>query len=107
MHNGLFVIRYNSKVGLTEKGRHSLSAKVSPNPTLSSVNIHIISNYAEKAQIQLYNLSGQLLVQKQIDLVDGENDIKLEEVSGVEKGMYIMRMISESGLSAQLSIVKY
>jgi hypothetical protein len=46
-------------------------------------------------------------VQKQIDLVDGENDIKLEEVSGVEKGMYIMRMISESGLSAQLSIVKY
>ncbi|MES2779718.1 MAG: choice-of-anchor B family protein [Bacteroidota bacterium] len=107
MHNGLFLLKYNQQVGLQENGRASIRARVYPNPTNGEVNIHIFSNQQEPATIRLTNLNGQTLLQKQIDLLDGENDIKLEEVSGVMNGMYFLSIISKSGLSKQLPIVKY
>jgi choice-of-anchor B domain-containing protein len=107
MLNGLFLLKYNQKVGLQENGRTSIHAKVYPNPTNQGVNVQIFSSQNETATLTVYNLNGQTLMQKQIDLLDGENDIKLEEVSGLKEGMYFLNIISKSGLSKQLPIVKY
>ncbi|MES2559464.1 MAG: choice-of-anchor B family protein [Bacteroidota bacterium] len=107
MRNGLFMLKYNQQVGLHENGKQTMSVKVYPNPTHEGVNVHIFSNQSEPATLTLYNLNGQTLLQKQIDLLDGENDVKLEEVSGVVEGMYFLSVISKSGLSKQLPIVKY
>lgn len=107
MHNGLFLLKYNQKVGLTEKGRSILKVTTYPNPTHHSLNLQIVSNQKETALVKIVSVNGQTVLQKQIDLLDGENDIKLEEVSEVEKGMYFVSIISESGLSKHLPIVKY
>lgn len=107
MHNGLFLLKYNQKVGLSEKGKSTLKVMTYPNPTNHYLNLQILSNNKEIAIVKIVNTNGQTVMQKQIDLLDGENDIKLEEVSGVENGMYFLSIISESGLSKNLPIVKY
>jgi hypothetical protein len=107
MRNGLFILKYNQKVGLSQNGRSILAARAYPNPTSTVVNVSIFSNQKETATLQIMNLNGQTLLQKQIDLLGGENDIKLEEVSGIQNGMYFMSIITESGLTKQLPIVKY
>lgn len=107
MRNGLFILKYNQKVGLSQNERSILAARAYPNPTSTVVNVSIFSNQKETATLQIMNLNGQTLLQKQIDLLGGENDIKLEEVSGIQNGMYFMSIITESGLTKQLPIVKY
>ena len=107
MHNGLFLIHYNQQVGLQKNERSALGVRAYPNPSNGSVTLKIISNQTESANLVLSDMNGQTLVQKQIDLLDGENDVKLEEVSGIETGMYFLNIISKSGLSQQLPIVKF
>jgi choice-of-anchor B domain-containing protein len=106
MHNGLFMLRYDQTLGTAETGQNSLVAKVYPNPFHNELSVRLYSSEKQPATLSMYNLSGQLLLEKQIDLQEGENDLKLEEVSALNNGMYLMRVISSQNI-VQQPVIKY
>jgi choice-of-anchor B domain-containing protein len=106
MHNGLFMLRYDQNTGVSLASKNSIITKIFPNPFESTLNMAVYSNYREQAKISIYNLSGQLQAEKQISLLEGENDIKLEEVSALKNGMYLLTIVSEHGTTQQ-PVVKY
>ncbi len=72
---------------------------VYPNPTSSLVNIFI--DQFENTQLQVMNISGQIVLEKQIN-----NQNTLLNVSTYDKGVYIIRITNESGVSIHKLIVK-
>jgi len=106
MRNGLFMLKYNQAVGVSEKSKNSLITKVFPNPFAGNLDMVIYSNYKEPAEVLVYNINGQLEAQTQINLLEGENDIKLEEVSALKNGMHLLTVVSEHGIT-RMPVVKY
>jgi choice-of-anchor B domain-containing protein len=107
MHNGLFMLKHDKSI---QTGANELSqkveAKVFPNPFTNELTLALYTQQKQTAQAKIYNLNGQLLLEKQIDLHEGENALKLEEVSALSSGMYLLQVITSQNI-VQQPIVKY
>lgn len=108
MRNGLFMLRYKkgANTGISEQSKNSFIVRAFPNPFQTLLTLSIFSNEKEPAQLRIYSLSGQLQAEKEINLLQGENDIKLEEVSALKNGMYLLTIVSEHGIT-HMPVVKY
>jgi choice-of-anchor B domain-containing protein len=106
MRNGLFMLQYDATLGLSKHGKTEMITKVYPNPFHEYTNLLVYSSEKQPAQLSIYNLNGQLLIEKQIDLQEGENALKLEEVSALTDGLYVLRILSSQNI-VQQPIVKY
>jgi hypothetical protein len=74
-----------------------LSCMVYPNPVADKVFISINSNAAAQATIAIYDLRGQLITSKAIDLAPGQNQFDLN-ITDKPKGMYIIKILGIEGL---------
>jgi len=72
---------------------------VYPNPTSNLVNIYI--DKFENTQLQIININGQLVFEKQVN----ENNTLLD-VSSYNKGVYIIKITNETGISIHKLVVK-
>jgi len=86
------VIKFNYKYGTsvnnnTEKNKHILN--LFPNP--ASEKVTIITDVTGRSVISIYNLQGQLLMQKQVQ--QGKTDF---DISDLAKGVYLVRLYSNS-----------
>ncbi len=66
----------------------SLSVNVSPNPFSTAATMHIESATAGQAQLHMYNVSGQLIYSKELNLSAGANEViisrdDLPQTSGI------------------------
>ena len=69
---------------------------VSPNPFSDEFSLNIISSQSESAQLYLYDLSGQLIMEKELILTAGQNNQKLSFDNNQFAGTIIYRLISPS-----------
>jgi hypothetical protein len=74
-----------------------LSCMVYPNPAVDELHIVINSNGNTQATIVIYDLRGQLITSKPIQLAPGQNQFTLN-ITDKPKGMYIMKIIGLDGL---------
>ena len=74
----------------------------SPNPFNDVVNLHLQSEKTDKAVINFYATNGALAFSKTIDLMSGDNDIRLQ-TSQLQKGLYIVSVRNLSGQQAQIT----
>jgi hypothetical protein len=81
-----------------------LTCMVYPNPATSQVFIHIQCNAARQGTVNWYDLRGQLLMSRQIQLTTGENQIDFN-VEGLAKGVYIIKLLGLDGIPS-FTIVK-
>ncbi len=72
---------------------------VYPNPSSSLVNVYI--DKFEKTQLQIININGQVVFEKQVN----ENNTLLN-VSSYTKGVYIIKIKNETGVSIHKLVVK-
>lgn len=70
---------------------------VFPNPFESLVNLVVQANKEEMVQIQLLNLSGQLLLEKEFSLVKGANNLQIETSENLPKGSYFLTIRDQEG----------
>ncbi|MFK7926032.1 MAG: S8 family serine peptidase [Bacteroidia bacterium] len=77
----------NSKVELVERITKGLSFSVYPNPSSGSLGMRIQANQAGIGRLRLRNSLGQLLVEKQINIQAGSQDISLD-ISKLNPGIY-------------------
>lgn len=69
---------------------------VSPNPFTNEFNIQVTSDKTESAQLYLYDLSGKLIMDKQLVLSAGQNSQSISFDNNQFQGTIIYRLISPS-----------
>ena len=107
--SGSFVARNNE--GINEEVDEVLeketvaSMYVYPNPVSNQLTIDLVSEYDLKnINVNIYDLTGKILIQVQVDLAIGSNQIPMD-VSSLPKGTYLVHI--NDGLNSQYAkIVK-
>ncbi|MEO8146405.1 MAG: T9SS type A sorting domain-containing protein [Bacteroidia bacterium] len=70
-----------------------------PNPASQNINLNF-ETLDESAQLEIRNITGQLMMQKQIASDDGNFETSLD-VSNLPNGIYIMLVKTESGITSK------
>jgi photosystem II stability/assembly factor-like uncharacterized protein len=55
----------------------------------SSLKIRVISDMSQTVTLQMYDMSGKLVLSKSIPVSSGSNEINLDNLSGLARGMYL------------------
>jgi PKD repeat protein len=97
----------NFNAVLTGFKNHKLDVELSivPNPNNGSFDINITSGVNKNYQLKLFNLSGQILFDEDMNVRVGQNSKHLN-LTGIDKGAYFLSIISNDGISTQNIIVQ-
>lgn len=81
--------------------------KISPNPVSNGNDIVIQANATDEfnAEIQILDVTGRILNKNDIRFFSGDNQIRLA-TEGLNAGMYVVQIKSESGISTQKLIIE-
>ena len=74
----------------------SISLKAFPNPFIYELNLKLISDISGNAQIEVVNISGQLIYAKAHLIVLGESKVSLLEASEWSAGVYFVRIRNQN-----------
>ena len=82
--------------GISSLNEESLNkSEIFPNPSNGNITISVNSTNGNSARIEISNLLGQVVYTSENDLVEGNNDIKLN-LSSLNAGQYIVRISDEN-----------
>jgi hypothetical protein len=100
--------RYSRIVCLsnTTKATATRNLQVYPNPAISVVNYTLNSTTAANAMVQVYNMSGVLVLTQQQQLSSGVNQQSVA-ISNLKSGNYFLKVISQNGAQYEQTFVKY
>ncbi len=87
----------------TEKG--TLEIMVSPNPFSSTFSLSVSSLEETVGMVAIYDILGKNLFEKEISLIDGNNDF-LFNPSLKNQGLYIVKLTTSNGKTITTTIVK-
>jgi hypothetical protein len=80
----------------------NLKGNVFPNPLNNQMNI-VLETSEEKAELNILDLTGLLILNKEINLNNGTHTLNIEDL---EDGMYMVRIRLNSGQSSVFNIIK-
>lgn len=92
-------------VGAENLSNQGFALKISPNPTADFAQINIQALSSTDANICLYNVMGETLMTRAVNLSAGENVLDLD-LQHLPTGNYIVRLATENGAGAALKLVK-
>ena len=78
---------------------------VYPNPVAGNLQVSIDMKQGTHAKASIYNVSGQLLINSDIELLNGSNSLTLP-TAALPAGVYTLRLFSKEGLNLNAKIVK-
>ncbi len=88
-------LNINGYVGMSEQTKHSMV--IYPNPSSGSFQI----NWVDDGQLRMASLSGNLILDQDYDKGD------LIDLTNVESGLYIIRIINQMGeFTQKLNLIK-
>lgn len=64
-----------------------------PNPFTNELNITINAATAGTANVVLYDLFGKVVYQKQMQIDNGDTNLKVDELSSLSKGFYLIKVL--------------
>lgn len=76
-----------------------------PNPAVNETRLNLVSDNNGTASIQIYNLTGQLVLEKSAAITAGHNNIPVS-VSSLPKGIYITKIFTETLSQTQRLIIE-
>ena len=79
--------------------------KLYPNPATDNVNILIASKENANAQLNIFNLMGQLVYSENVAVAEGNNLVRVS-TSNLQAGVYMVNIKTNAGTSTQKLIVK-
>lgn len=71
--------------------------KAFPNPANEKLYVSLLTGREEEMNINLYNLNGQIVTTKKLNVQKGSNMIVFDEISVLNPGVYFLFMQDESG----------
>lgn len=82
-----------------------ISISIFPNPSNGNFEINIPSKIAANYYLKIYNLTGQTILEDAILAHQGINT-KSINLTGIEKGMYLLNMVSDNATYTQRIIIQ-
>ena len=95
-------ITINERTLGIEKITETFELKVFPNPVLSDVNIQLINAATGQYEINVFDMSGKLVIRKEVEVNGNNMAISMEHFS---RGLYQM-VIQKDGVSATVALIK-
>lgn len=74
-----------------------------PNPSNGHFNVSFKSELEQKCLISIYDISGRLMMERNIETVQGNNLIEMN-VPTLSSGVYLMRLSGTEGINKQLRL---
>lgn len=93
------------QVGITENKITVDGIKLFPNPMLDVSTIEFNSTMSATAKVEVVNILGSVVSSDDVFISKGNNELKLN-TSSLESGIYIINIISESGVIARVKALK-
>jgi len=95
---------YNSTTGI-EDNELASTLNVFPNPTENNFILSFTSSSAQNITIDMTSVTGQKIMGENLNKFTGSFN-KTIDVSGIAKGIYFLRIVTEKGMSNQKIIVE-
>jgi C1A family cysteine protease len=93
--SGVFYITIaESPLGVKKFNFGMSELKIIPNPNKGNATLNYSSSFNEAISVKIYDLTGKIILQKQIDKINGEINYKLD-LNNVPKGMYYINLSSD------------
>jgi hypothetical protein len=80
------------------------NVNVFPNPSADLINVTLNIKSEQKVSLELVDLTGKLIVSKDLGLVQGESKQSLN-VNGISKGIYFVKVVSDKGTETKKIII--
>ena len=96
---------FNAILTGIKNNKLNVELSIIPNPNNGSFEIRITSGMNKTYQLKLFNLSGQVLVDEEMNIRTGLNSKRVNLI-GIEKGAYFLNIIGEDGTTTQNIIVQ-
>ena len=92
-------------VGVIELGANNASFNVYPNPAIDNVSLQMNSPKNVDVTIELYDVSGKLIIKQNASFSKDKPEHKLN-IASLANGIYSLKVVSKEGSSQNLKIVK-
>ena len=76
-------------------------SNVKPNPFTETINLNIVLQQAQLLTIQMADMTGRVVLTKDVSGKEGSNDIKYNGLSGLSDGIYFIRIITADAVLQQ------
>ena len=93
-----------SPISVVRLKKETRQLVVSPNPFTSYINISLEWSRNELAMVKLLSSSGNEIVRRQVQLINGSNFIKLDDLSKLQAGNYFIEVASPEEKISQKTI---
>ena len=90
----VYLIYASREAGVAADNAHPVNLISYPNPSHGQFNISFNASTEQQCMINIYDLSGRVVMQKNIAAVEGNNLIEMNTTS-LTSGMYLMRLSGE------------
>jgi hypothetical protein len=77
-----------------------------PNPFQGELRLTLQTAAAGAAQLRLTDITGRVISTQAVTLVEGSNEVKLDNISGLKAGMYVARLTSPTGEVSSVKVQK-
>lgn len=82
-----------------------LSVNLFPNPSAENIHVNLNLKSEQKVSLELLDVTGKLIVSKDLGILNGASS-QLLNVSGITKGIYFVKVISEKGTEVRKIIIE-
>ncbi len=86
---------YTVELDYSDTKISEIKTDVFPNPFDEEMTIHILSNIHSAVSIKIVDVNGKTVITRERDLISGDNTIRLEEVSSLTSGVYMLTIEGE------------
>jgi len=94
-------VKYSWVVNILYGENTTVKLSASPNPATNYTVLSITSENTSTGTLQIVDMSGRILHQKGMKLEQGTNNVMLNEVEKLKKGMYIIRILANGEVFTQ------
>lgn len=96
---------YSAIVAVKKTSTTLQSVSVFPNPVAGVLNIEFVTTLAGNATIQIFDINGRNVTQKEIINIAGLNTLTVDEVAQLNAGVYFVK-IESAGESQMVKLIK-
>lgn len=76
-------------------------SNVKPNPFIETVNLNIVLQQTQRLNIQLIDMSGRVVLTRDIQANEGNNDIRFDGLGNLSEGIYFIKIITPDAVLQQ------
>jgi hypothetical protein len=98
------VIEYSKTISVENTGAKDWDIQLSPNLVKDNTYLKFTGEWGSKAHIQIFNIKGTL--EKDIPIKTNENKLYLLECQDLPQGLYLVRILTEGGISKSVRLIK-